>query len=108
MNADTRDLITWTLGTVLSLSAVLGLLVRYLLLPYLREHLVRPVAQVKKQVTENHHSNAHPTVMDRIDDVHTEVRTLGSLWEAHMEWSDRWTALIQREIDDLRRTGRSS
>lgn len=28
------------------------------------------VDETHKQVTENHHSNEHPTVLDRIDDVH--------------------------------------
>ena len=37
------------------------------------EPMQQKVAETHKQVTENHHSNEHPTVLDRIDDVHQEV-----------------------------------
>lgn len=108
MDSGTREAITWTLGTLLTVFAVLGVLVRYVLLPYLREHLIAPVKQVEKQVTENHHSNSTPTVLDRIDDVQQEVRVLGRMLEGHMDWSERWVNLIERELDLDRRRGGDS
>lgn len=108
-------MVTWTLGTIIALFTVLGLIVKFVLVPYLKEHLVDPMKQVEKQVSENHHSNEVPTVLDRIDDVSkavtslrdelkTEVRVLASMYEGHMEWSDRWVKLIEREIDHIRGT----
>lgn len=101
MDSDTRDLITWTLGTALSLAALVGLGVRFILMPYLREHLVKPMALVQKQVTENSHHNAVPTVLDRIDDVRQEVATLNETLEDHMAYSeadraDLWRAVAGR------------
>ncbi|MBB3041230.1 hypothetical protein [Nocardioides soli] len=103
MDAGTREAITWTLGTLIAGFAILGVLVRLVLLPYLREHLIAPVKQVEKQVSENHHSNEPPTVLDRLDDVQQEVKVLGRMLEGHMEWSERWVKLIEREVDVARR-----
>lgn len=103
MNASTRDTITWILGTGLSLAAVLGISVRFILLPYMREHLVQPMKQVQKQVTENHHHNAEPTVLDRIDDVQQSVGALTRVIDGHLDWSEKWVDLIEREIALLRR-----
>lgn len=89
----------------LGVLTILGLVVRFVLLPYLREHLVQPVQETHKQVTENHHSNDRPTVLDRIDDVSGQVaentretRALARMFDGHLDWSqhevDRlWTAL---------------
>lgn len=110
MNAETREVITWALGTVLVLCTLTGLAVRFVLMPYLRDHLVKPMKQVEKQVTENHHSNPKPTVLDRIDDVQTEVKGLGEqmqvlvrAFDGHMDWSEKWVALVEREVALLRR-----
>lgn len=103
MDASTRESITWTLGTIIAVFVILGVVVRLVLVPYLREHLITPVKQVEKQVTENHHSNAQPTVLDRIDDVQQSVKALAGVLEGHMTWSERWTDLIEREIDLVRR-----
>lgn len=102
MDAGTREAITWTLGTIVTTFVIIGILVRLVLLPYLREHLIAPVKQVEKQVTVNHHSSLEPTVLDRIDDVQQEVKVLGRMLEGHMEWSERWVDLIEREQDLLR------
>lgn len=131
MDTSTREAITWTLGTIVTVCVIIGLAVRFVLMPYLREHLITPVKQVEKQVTENHHSNAQPTVLDRIDDVQSSVEAVAqgleesrvdrialraSLDEAqterevlkqmlggHLEWSERWVDLIERELDLTRR-----
>lgn len=117
MNADARELITWILGTTISLSILLGLAVKFVLMPYLKEHLVRPMKQVEKQVSENAHANKQPTVLDRIDDVKVQVESLSAgieearadrlalhrMFAEHSDWSQRWVDVIEREIALLRR-----
>jgi hypothetical protein len=109
MSPNTRDTITWVLATIISCSVVVGLAVRFILMPYLREHLIDPMRQVKKQVTENHHSNTRPTVLDRLDDVQTlveEIRdmqtgymTLTGEFAKHLNWSEVEVSRLWRAID---------
>ena len=106
MSPETRDLISWILGTTVTLSVIIGLVVKFVLMPYLREHLVKPMKQVEKQVSENHHSNKKPTVLDRIDDVQrsveemrTEMKGMASMYEGHITWSEKWVNLVERELD---------
>jgi len=106
MNSDTRELITWILGTTISLSVLIGLAVKFVLMPYLYDHLVKPMKQVEKQVSENHHSNKVPTVLDRIDDVQKtveemreEMKGMALMYEGHMTWSEKWVNLVERELD---------
>lgn len=112
MGPETRDAITWVLATTLAVCAVVGMLVRWVLLPYLREHLVEPMKTVKKQVTENHHSNHEPTVLDHIDDVGQQIESLrGDLQEMqkdyvalagamgkHLNWSEEEVWRLWRAI----------
>ena len=106
MSAEARDTITWVLSTLITASIIIGLAVRLILMPYLRDHLIKPMAQVKRQVSENHHHNSEPTVLDRIDDVGTavarngaETKALARVFDQHLTFSDRWIDLIEREID---------
>lgn len=96
------------LAAAVSMCVLIGLVVRFGLLPYLREHLIVPVKDTHKQVTENHHTNERPTVLDRIDDVSNQVqentaetraargetRALARMFDGHLEWS-------QNEVDAL-------
>lgn len=83
-----------TLTILTLLLALIGLAVRFILLPYLREHLIEPVKETRKQVTVNHHSSETPTVLDRIDDVSQQVHRLAGMFDGHLDWS-------QREVDAL-------
>ena len=85
---------------------LVSLAVRYILLPYLKEHLVTPVKQVEKQVTENHHSNAEPTVLDRIDDVQQEVRALARMFDGHMKWSEGWVERVEADVEETKKRQR--
>jgi hypothetical protein len=87
------------LTAVIALLALLGMAVRFVLLPYLRDNLVRPVDEVHKQVTENHHRNDEPTLPDRIEDVHDEVRALSQVLNGHLESGERWMELYDRELE---------
>lgn len=108
MNAQSQDTVTFLLATLLSLITLAGLITRFVLMPYLRQHLVDPVKATHAQVTENHHASpGEPTLVDRVDDVARDVRALSRVMDAHMEWSDRTTDLVQRELDQLRRERRN-
>lgn len=45
-------------------------------LPWLREQVAQPAQAAAHAVTVNHHSSAEPTVLDKIEDVHEDVRDL--------------------------------
>lgn len=99
MSAESRDLITWTLGTLVSLSVLAGITVKFILLPWLRDHLLEPVRTTHQQVTENHHAgNDGPTLPDRMEDLHTDVRTLTRLLDSHITWSFREHRRLDREL----------
>lgn len=66
-------------GALVSMSVLVGLAVRFVLVPYLRDHLVRPVQETHRQVTP-HPTRAHediPTIVDRLDDLTDAVNRLG-------------------------------
>lgn len=110
MDQQTRDAVTFLLGTFLTLCLIAGMLTRWVLLPYLRDHLIAPVQETHSAVTENHHASAAaPTLPDRLEDVHgvavealQAVKALARVMDAHMDWSDRWTSLWEREITNLK------
>lgn len=103
MTQDTRDIITWVLGTLVTGCILVGLAVRFILMPYLRDVLLAPVQETHKQVTENHHANKdQPTVLDRIADVQTDVNTLSRVLEGHMRTSDSWLDHITNELGRYR------
>lgn len=108
MTQDTRDTIQWVIGTIIGMLVILAYAVRFILIPYLRDTLVAPIKETHKQVTENHHSNAQPTVLDRIDDVQQDVqrtqgdvRSLMRVMDAHLDWSDRWVTMFERQLLEL-------
>lgn len=110
---DTLQLISGILGAVVLMCTLLGLAVKFILLPYLREHLVKPMKQVEKQVTENHHSNKVPTVLDRIDDVQKSVddfrvdlKLAREAFKGHTDWSQEWVAKIEADIAQIKKRRR--
>lgn len=63
-------------ATMLGIFATLGTIVGFLwwlgkprFVEWIRSELIAPVQATHKQVSENHHDNETPTVLDRIDDV---------------------------------------
>lgn len=66
-------------GTLTSLLVLAGLATRFVLVPYLREHLVKPVQETHHQLTQAHHNQPQETtVLDRLDDLHDAVERLTS------------------------------
>lgn len=93
-----------TAATALTVLGILGLAVRFVLLPYLRDHLVGPVKEVQKQVTENHHATPEqPTLPDKLDDLATQLRALAHVMDVHMEWSEEQVNITNRKIKALRK-----
>lgn len=107
---------------LLGLCTLLGLAVNFVLLPYLDAHLIQPLRETReaaqearKQVTENHHSNPVPTVLDRIDDVAQQVaantrltadntdqtRALARMFDGHLEQAQAAEARFQTEVDRI-------
>lgn len=92
-------------GALIAVLTLIGLAVRFVLVPYLRETIVKPLHQVRTQVTINGNTHKPPTVPDRVEDakdtimeelkrVHDEVIALSNMFDGHLEWS-------QREVDRL-------
>ena len=98
MDEGTRDGITWVLGTLVSLCLLAGLAVRYVLLPWLRDHISDPVREVRRQVSENHHKHTPPTLPDRIEELSTDVHSLTRVLEGHLESGDRWLEHITERL----------
>lgn len=101
MDADTRDGITWVLGTLTTLILLGGFVVRFVLLPWLRDHLTEPVDEVRRQVTENHHKHTPPTLPDRIESLSSDVNALSRVLEGHLESGDRWLEHMLERIAAL-------
>lgn len=117
MGPDARDAITWTLGTFLTVVTIAALATRFVLLPWLRDHLVAPVRETHRQVAENGHTNeAHPTIPDRLADLADKVdgataahdtqardmKALTRVLDTHLLWSDRWVDIVDRELTLLK------
>jgi hypothetical protein len=65
------------LAVVVTAFAVVGALWRFVILPNLREQLLRPVEETRRQVMENKHVNRKPTLLDRLDDVEQTLEAIG-------------------------------
>lgn len=83
-------------SAVLALMTVLGLVVRYALLPYLREQVVKPVQETHRQVTPHDRpTDAEPTIVDRLDDVQTGLTELREVAEGLAKKAVRNRALAE-------------
>ena len=115
MTGDWRELVTWIISTTLALAAIAGLLVRWVLMLYLREHLLRPMQRVEHQVSVNNHTSDVPTMLDKIDDLHNEVRELRAEQRRtrsdlsnlsrqvgdHLLRSESWSAEVESRLGGL-------
>lgn len=118
-----RDLIWWTSGTILSIITITSMAVKWILLPYLKEHLVRPIAAVRddqmvlRDNVQNSHSKPLRDDLDekfervewwlrdlttKVDSQGAENRAMGLMFDGHLQWSDAHSRDTERAIDDLR------
>lgn len=65
------------LAVVVAAFVVVGAIWRFVLLPNLREQLIRPIEETRRQVSENKHVNRRPTILDRLDDVEQTLEAIG-------------------------------
>jgi hypothetical protein len=70
------------IAVVLGLLAVVGALWRWVLLPNLREQLIAPIEETRKQVTENHHTHRPPTIVDRLEDIDSRLTDIAGVTDA--------------------------
>ena len=84
MNESAVTIAAAVVGTIVGLMTLLGASIKWVLLPYLERELIHPVKQTHHQVTVNHHSSDVPTVLDRIDDVQDEIRSVRSDLSTHL------------------------
>ena len=97
--------------TIMTLGlGLLGLAVRYVLVPWLKEHVITPVKETNHQVTVNKHVSNPPTLLDKIDrvsrdvaDVQTDVRAASTMFEGHIELSADDRRRLWEAVEDLRR-----
>lgn len=67
-------------SATLGVFAVVGLVVRYVLLPYLRDQVVKPLQETHRQVTPHDRPlDEEPTVVDRLDDLAAGVDRLAKV-----------------------------
>lgn len=111
------------LALLLSFCALLGLLAKYVVLPWLEDRFAPLAAQLKEthhQVTTNGHTSSEPTLKDTVHTLQNEVRELkgetradlsrvhmdlraaGKLYDAHIDWSSRHGDAVWRELRELR------
>ena len=57
-----------TVSAMIGICVLIGLAVKFVLMPYLQKNLIDPISEVHHQTTVNGHSSADPTLLDRIDD----------------------------------------
>lgn len=84
-------IVTTTIGTL----TLAGLAVRYILVPYLRENLEKPVRETHHSLTVNHHSSPNPTMLDRVDTLTGEVRSMRAEQVSHGERLDELRAEVR-------------
>lgn len=90
-------------------SGLFTALLKYGLLPWLRENLVKPVNATHRQVTVNHHSSPEPTLLDKLDDVIQGIQEANEQvikgieqtnerLDTHLDWSHEETRRIWHAI----------
>lgn len=101
MNAQSQDTVTFLLSTLTALLVLTGLAVRFVLLPWLRDHLVDPVQQTHQQVSANGRDTEPPTLPDRLADLQSDVSVLTRLLDTHVEWSTEEHDRLDKALEEL-------
>lgn len=80
------------------LFGIAGAVWRWVVLPNLREQLIRPVQETHKQVTVNGGRNNPPTLLDKVGEVDASLKKLRQDFVDHLvnasrEQADMWRAI---------------
>lgn len=89
------------LSSIALLLGLIGLTVRFVLLPYVREHVVTPVQETRRQVSVNGGNNQPPTLLDKVGQLDTSVQQLRSDFIAHLVNASRDTAAMWNAIEAI-------
>ena len=90
------------------LLAVVAGLIKYMLLPYLRDNVVTPIAQTQAQLAPTEDSEDQATVPDQLTGVMealeqntAETVAVARMFEGHLRSSDQVHNLLQAEVDRI-------
>lgn len=98
------SVIVWSdvaVGTtaVLGVLAIVGAAYKWILLPNLREQVVKPLHEARRELTGGKHD---PSIRDQlgelsgeIEDATLELRAMALMFDGHLDWA-------QREVDKIR------
>lgn len=108
-----KDVVAITVGVLTILTLLIGLLglaVRMILVPWLKEHVINPVKETNHQVTVNKHVSDPPTLLDKVDrvqnkvdKVESDVRSAARMFEGHIDLSADDRRQLWKAIDQLRK-----
>ncbi len=108
MNTETLENIGRVITIIVGTTVLIGIGAKILLLPWLRDNLVKPVEETNKQVTVNTHISEPSTMLDSVHllennlkSVDTKITNLSNelahlaqfigiinkMWDHHLEWS---------------------
>lgn len=90
---------------VLAVFAIIGGVVRYVLMPYLRAELIEPTRETNRQLTGSETpAPADPTLREQLDELRGEIgdatlelRAMAMMFDGHIEWAQEEADTIRRE-----------
>ncbi len=115
MDTETLENIGRVITIIVGTTVLIGICAKVLLLPWLRDNLVKPVEETNKQVTVNTHVSEPSTLLDsvhlledKMDSMETILHNMAveyahmagstgvikAMWDHHLEWS-------QNEVERL-------
>ncbi len=87
-------------GSLIAILALLALVWRTVVKPWLVAQLIDPLHETRKQVTVNGHSSAQPTVLDLLADLRDELAAHRSVIDLAVGRLDERLAAIERRQPD--------
>lgn len=107
--SETAQLVT-LIGGLVTLTGVIGSVIAWLVWPRLMGAIrdeIQPmqaqVAETHKQVTENHHGNEQPTILDLLadlrDDLREDIKGVGKRLDDHLLLASKADADMWRAIE---------
>lgn len=106
---------------IVGMSTIVGLAVRFILVPYLRTELVEPTREINRQVTGTDSGQDSPdaTIRDEvgtlrgevrglsgeIEDATLELRAMATMFDGHLAWSQDEVDRIWSELKRQRALG---
>jgi hypothetical protein len=101
MNQNNAELLGATASAALTVLVLVGLAVRYVLLPWLREHLITPLLQRLDAIAQ------------RVEGVTSDLKVASGMYEGHItrsaeEWGRLWDAIheLRDQLTTTRRRRR--